>query len=111
MQCNQEKQEHCVVLRIEENRLDAVVSQDLKECLLTMIKNGDTDIGIDMSPVDFVDSTGLGVLVSVLNSLGQNGSLFFWGVSSSVKSMFELTQLYKVFEIYETEEDALAKFK
>ena len=106
IQCKTENRGQCTIVRIGENRLDAVVSQDFKTFMLEIVEGGNLNIGIDMSKVGFIDSTGLGVLVSVLNRIGKNGTMFLWQVSPEVKSIFELTQLYKVLDIYETEDDA-----
>ena len=110
LQCNVEKHENHTILRLQEKRLDAAVSQDFKAYAFEVLDGGCLNVGIDMSDVTFVDSTGLGVLVAVLNRIGQDGILVLWNVTPTVKSVLELTQLYKVFGIYETEEDALAQF-
>lgn len=110
LQCKTENRDRCTVVRIGDNRLDAVSSQDFKMYMFDIVDDGIRNIGIDMSNVAFIDSTGLGVLVAVLNRLGQDGTLFLWRVSPEVKSILELTQLYKVLDIYETEDDALGTF-
>ena len=110
LQCKTEDHDRCTVVRIDDNRLDAVSSQDFKRYMFEIVDKGTRNIGVDMSNVAFIDSTGLGVLVAVLNRLGQDGNLFLWEVSPEVKSILELTQLYKVLNIYETEDDALGEY-
>jgi anti-sigma B factor antagonist len=97
------------VIRVEEGRIDIASSAMLKSYLLQLIENGNSLICIDMSKVKFIDSTGLGVLVTVLKRMGQNGSIALWGLSREVKTLFELTQLYKIFELFENENDAIQK--
>lgn len=110
LQCKTENRDRCTLVRIGDNRLDAVVSQDFKTYMFNIVDDGTQNIGIDMSNVAFIDSTGLGVLVAVLNRLGKDGNLFLWEVSPEIKSILELTQLYKVLNIYETEDDALGEY-
>ena len=104
-----EERSGCTVIRFEERRLDVLVAQEMKKELLKKIDNGIRRIGLDLSNVSFVDSSGLGALVAVLKNIGPGGSLRLWGLTPEVKSVFELTQLYKVFDIYELEQDALAR--
>jgi anti-anti-sigma factor len=105
-----EKHEHYTIVRVREQRLDAALTQDFKAYVFNILDGGCFNIGLDISDVTFVDSTGLGVLVALLNRIGQDGTLLLWNIAPTVKSVLELTQLYKVFDIYETEEDALAQF-
>ncbi len=95
------------IIRIQESRIDATKAPDLKSHLSALIEEGKTLIGIDMSQVNFIDSSGLGALVSGMKKIGRNGSMALWGLNRQVKSVFELTQLYKVFEIFENENDTV----
>ncbi|MBN2530534.1 MAG: STAS domain-containing protein [Deltaproteobacteria bacterium] len=104
-----EERSGCTVIRFEEQRLDVLVAQEMKSELLKILDNGSSQIGLDLSKVAFVDSSGLGALVAVLKNIGPEGSLRLWGLTPEVKSVFELTQLYKVFDIYELEQDALSR--
>ncbi|RJO65001.1 MAG: anti-sigma factor antagonist [Myxococcales bacterium] len=99
------------IIRIGEPRVDAAKSGLLKSTLFKTIEEGSTFLGLDMSGVRFIDSSGLGVLVSALKRIGQNGRIALWGLTYEVKALFELTQLYEVFEIFESETDAVAKLK
>ena len=104
----QEEHEEYTIVRFEEQRLDVLVAQELKMELLKILDDGVQKLGLDLGKVSFVDSSGLGALVAVLKKIGSNGALRLWGLTPEVKSVFELTQLYKVFDIYELEQDALA---
>ena len=66
---------------------------------------------IDLQDVRFVDSSGLGSLVSGFkNASARNGNLKLSGLQPQVKSMFELTRLHRVFEIFPGAEEAVASF-
>jgi len=63
---------------------------------------------INMEGVPFIDSAGIGLLVSVHNSIGTtHGDLRLCGMSSPVKEIFDRTNLATYFSIFATERDAL----
>jgi len=88
-------------------RIDAHLSLEFKEQMVGLIEAGHRRLILDLSAVEFVDSSGLGAIVAVLKSLGQEGELAVSGVRATVASMFRLTRMDKVFEIHSTLEDAL----
>jgi anti-sigma B factor antagonist len=96
------------VIRVGEERIDANNAGELKIFAAGLVEGGAGIFGIDLQAVAFIDSSGLGALVAVKKRIGQNGAIGLWGLAPQVRSLFDLTQLYKVFEIFETEADALA---
>ena len=91
--------------------LDARSAGDLKLTLNEKIEGGKVWILVNLSEVPYMDSAGLGVLVSGLkNTNRQNGDLRLWGLQPDVRNIFELTRLNKVFQIFEDEGAALASF-
>ncbi len=91
--------------------LDARSAGDLKLEVNEKIEQGNVWILINLSEVPYMDSAGLGVLVSGLkNTNRQNGDLRLWGLQPDVRNIFELTRLNKVFQIFEEEELALNSF-
>ena len=97
-----------IVLGIKEERLDANNSMDLKEHVLTLLNQGHTKFVIDLSDVLFVDSSGLGVLLSGYKNVSlKSGRFSLVGLHQRVQSMFELTRLHRVFDIYPNLEEAL----
>ena len=72
----------------------------LRESLIGYIEKGHNKIIIDFGDVDYIDSSGLGTLVSINKQALQNGgSVVINGLHGLVKDLFELTRLDKVFEI------------
>lgn len=101
-----------IVLAVQEERLDAHNSGDLKNQMLKLFEEGKTNLVVDLQTVRFVDSSGLGALVSGFkNASSRNGNLKLAGLQLQVKSMFELTRLHRVFEIYTDAGEALASFQ
>jgi anti-sigma B factor antagonist len=97
------------LLKLHEERLDAHNSQEFKDYLLRLLEGGAKTLVLDLSEVRFVDSSGLGALLSGHKNAGLRESrLVLAGVQARVQSMFELTRLHRVFEIHPAVEDALA---
>jgi anti-sigma B factor antagonist len=91
--------------------LDARSAGDLKLAMNEKIEGGSVWVLVNLSEVPYMDSAGLGVLVSGLkNTNRQNGDLRLWGLQPDVRNIFELTRLNKVFQIFEDEEAALASY-
>ena len=111
MNIHTEERNSVVLMEVQEERLDAHNSGDLKSQMLSLFEDGKSHLVIDLRDVRFVDSSGLGALVSgYKNASARNGNLKLCGLQPQVKSMFELTRLHRVFEIYPTADEALATF-
>ncbi len=66
-------------------------------------------LAIDMSEVEFIDSSGLAALVKCLQvSRRRSGDVCLYGMQNTTKSLFKLTRLYSVFPIVELRQDAFA---
>lgn len=90
-----------------EKRLDASAAADFKGKIVDWINAGNNRIVLDLSQVDFVDSSGLGAIVSCLKTLGGNGDLVICGIRETVMCLFQLTRMNRVFQIFPTEAEAL----
>lgn len=67
---------------------------------------------IDLKQVDFMDSAGLGTLIAVLKRVTEaGGDLKIACLQKKPRMVFEITRAYKVFEIYDTVDEALGMFK
>jgi len=65
---------------------------------------------IDLSAVEFMDSTGLGSMLSCLRIVkSKGGSLRLCSLTSEVQQLFEMVMMDRVFEIFDTPEQALSK--
>ncbi len=88
------------VLRVLEERIDAHNSGELKSHLLDLLEKNVASLAVDLSPVRFIDSSGLGALLAgYKNANLRQARLLLVGVQPRVQSMFELTRLHHVFEI------------
>lgn len=96
-----EHREGKVILTLNEDRLDAHNSAELKDHVLKLFERGGRDIVIDLHEVEFIDSSGLGALLSgQKNAIQRSTGFALAGLQPRVKSLFELTRLHRVFEIY-----------
>jgi anti-sigma B factor antagonist len=100
-----------MVVMVHEERLDAHNSDDLKVEMNRLFESGTKDLLVDLKEVRFIDSSGLGSLVSgYKNASTHQGSIKLCGLQTQVKSMFELTRLHRVFDIYQTMDEALESY-
>lgn len=98
-----------LVIRLLDERLDANNAGDLKERIQHLLEAGEKHLVVDLADVHFIDSSGLGALLSgYKNANMREGSLVLAGVQPRVQTMFELTRLTRVFAIYPNVSDALA---
>lgn len=102
-----ETKANATVVTITEKRLDAKVAVAFKEEMAALINSGITLIILDLSGVGFVDSSGLGAIVTSLKLLGRKGDLLVSGVKNDVMTMFTLTRMDRVFQMFPSAEDAL----
>jgi anti-sigma B factor antagonist len=99
------------IVIVKEERLDAHNSEELKAELNRLFESGMKDLLIDLKEVRFIDSSGLGVLVSGFkNASSRQGNLKLCGLQTQVRSMFELTRLHRVFDIFQTVDEALESY-
>lgn len=80
-------------------RVDAAVAPQLKSDLEQALTDAPNRIVMDLSAVSFMDSTGLGVFVSLLKKLGADGAIAVTGVQPAVLRLFQLTRLDTLFRL------------
>jgi anti-sigma B factor antagonist len=88
--------------------IDVYTAPQLREKVVELVAAGDVDLVLDLSGVEFLDSTGLGVLVGALNRVrAQDGSLALVLTQERILKVFEITGLRKVFPIHATVAEAV----
>lgn len=85
------------IVTFEGSRLDASFAQDFLTAMKGFIQKGHLDILLDLSTVEFVDSTGLGSIVRCLKEIDSRGQLVLCGVNEMVLNLLQLTRLDKIF--------------
>jgi anti-sigma B factor antagonist len=81
--------------------IDVYTAPRLRQAIIDLVEAGKTNLVIDMEKVDFLDSTGLGVLVGGLKRVKTNdGSLAIVATQDKILKIFDITGLNKVFSIH-----------
>jgi anti-anti-sigma factor len=85
--------------------------QELKQKVLEHLENGERKFVIDFSATGYIDSSGLGVLVSLSKKIReQGGELRLSSLNEDLRTLFELTKLDTLFTIADTRDEALEGF-
>ena len=89
--------------------VDSYNSPKLREQMVALIDEGNPDLIVDMTGVDYIDSTGLGTLVGGLKRASEkNGSIRIICPNEQIYKVFNITGLVKVFQIFDNEQAALS---
>lgn len=100
------------ILTVSGNMMGGPETASLHEKVKSLMSDGIKKMVIDLSKVKWMNSSGLGVLMSCWGSLRkEGGNLKLANVSEKIDSLLMITQLVQFFETYETVERALASFK
>ncbi len=92
------------------DHLDASVTDQFKRDIGPLI-DGHTKVILDMSELRFVDSAGIGAILSALRRLSAaDGDLKLCGVTKPVRASFEIARMHRIIDILDTREEALAAF-
>ena len=95
------------ILRLN-GRLDLASGATLKEEAKREFDNGTVKLHLNLAQIDFINSSGLGALVSLMKETSlRHGRLTLSDLAAYVKEIFGITQLSHIFEIYPTEEEAV----
>jgi anti-anti-sigma factor len=96
-------------LILHDERLDASNCADFKGELLVICRSGIEVLFIDLSEVNFCDSTGLSAMLLAHREMKvSGGAAIFIGLSEQVKALVELSRLDRVLYLYDTREEAMA---
>jgi anti-sigma B factor antagonist len=87
-------------------------SVQLRDSIRDLIGKGQRRILLDLGDVNYIDSSGLGELVSAYTSArNQGATVKLLKLTKKVHDLLQLTKLYTVFDIYDDEASAIASFK
>jgi anti-sigma B factor antagonist len=107
---NEAKSAGVVVVRVE-GQLIVGNRTELKELVQRALDGGARKFLLDFSKTGYIDSSGLGALVSISKKVREEGGeLRLAGLNDDLRSLFELTKLDTLFAITETSEQALTDF-
>ncbi|WP_320175864.1 STAS domain-containing protein [Maridesulfovibrio sp.] len=100
------------VVKIESTELNHVVSHDFQRQIQPIFEEKQFNVALDMDSVDFMDSMGIGTLITLRNKLmKEKGNIAMFNISERVKKIIDIAALHKVFDLFDTEEDAVNGLK
>ncbi|MBN2435264.1 MAG: STAS domain-containing protein [Spirochaetes bacterium] len=109
MNLQNKKMDNAIVMYLS-GRLDVHLSADIEKEINQLIKeNPDLNVILDLKDVEYMSSSGLRIFVSTMRILRDNQKqLKLCNINSAVKKIFEVVELMDMFDIYDSEETALA---
>jgi anti-sigma B factor antagonist len=92
-------------------RLTSFEVGGLRDAIQLLLKQGRKDIVLNLSDLQYLDSSGIGELArEYVVVVKQGGQMKVVGLSAKVVEVLKITHLYQVFQDYESEEEALRSF-
>ncbi len=100
--------ENGVVILAVDGNLDGEGTQALEEQVLALLESGSTKLLFDFSSLDYINSSGLRVLVLAYQRLKKNsGAVAICGVKDYIQEVFEVSGYDKIFPLYPARVEAL----
>lgn len=106
------QQKGVTIIELSGNVMGGPDATALNEQIHKLLDSGTKKVVIDLHEVQFVNSSGLGMLIGSLNTMrNAGGDLKLARASKKVQGLIEVTKLHRVFDIHETIADAVAACK
>ncbi|NND20577.1 MAG: STAS domain-containing protein [Silicimonas sp.] len=96
-----------IVVTVGDRRIDAAVAVRFKEQMQELTQTAGARVILDLSNVEFLDSSGLGAVVGSMKQLSRSCQLDLAGLTPTVDKVFRITRMDRVFRIYDTTNTAL----
>ena len=106
MEINTSEYNGAKVIAVGEDRIDAAIAVLFKDRINELTSGSKGRVIIDLSQVDFVDSSGLGAVVGAMKQLGRGRRMDLVGLSPSVEKVFRMTRMDSVFRIFKNLDEA-----
>ncbi len=112
MKIKQNPQGEVMVLELSGKIMGGPDFDKFKGEISALTESGIKDVVLDMSGVPWINSTGLGILITGYHTLkAAEGSMKICNVKERVLSIFYISQLENIFQVFETLDEAMASFK
>jgi anti-sigma B factor antagonist len=103
---------NAVIIEIKGNVMGGDDTKEFNELLHKLIDEGKKNVVLDLSEVKFMNSSGLGMLISGLTTMKrENGSLKLASVTEKIESLLIITKLITIFESFENVDEAVKSFE
>jgi anti-sigma B factor antagonist len=112
MKIKKNPQDDVMVLELSGKIMGGPDFEKFKDEVTTVVDGGFKKVILDLSGVPWINSTGLGILITGYHSIkAAEGVLKICAVKERVLSIFYISQLENIFDVYETRDEAIASFK
>src|SRR5271166_4015470 len=92
-------------------RLTSFEAQAFREAIQRLLRQGNTDIVLNLTGLEYLDSSGIGELVrNYLSVVKKGGAMKVVGLAPKIDEILKITQLYQVFPEFPDEASALESF-
>jgi anti-sigma B factor antagonist len=99
------------ILSVMGTRIDAAAAIEFKNAVREQTDGIENTVVLDLSRVEFIDSSGLGAIVATMKHIGQDRELALAGLTPAVQRVFQLTRMDSVFNVFPTLEGAVSALK
>lgn len=111
MKLNSREENGVVILEPRGKIMGGPDATAMHEMLHDLVEHGKKKVVIDLGGVDWMNSTGLGILISSLTTMRNNdGDLKLANVTEKIESLLTITKLVTVFETYDSTNEAIGSF-
>ncbi len=111
MKAEFEKEGNVMIVSVA-GELDASGAPELRARFEELIGQGETQYVIDLTALDFIDSSGISALVNLFKRVGTGkGGVKLCNIKPEIMKIFELTRLNRVFDIYDSCTEAVVSFQ
>ena len=111
MKMKERERDGVVILEVSGKIMGGPDSELFTSTLKSLVHQEKTRVIVNLGDVSWVNSTGLGILISGYSTLKRSGGeMKLINVSDRIDSIFMVTKLYSVFDSYKSEDEAIASF-
>lgn len=109
MEINTIKKGNVLVILLK-GRLDALTAPDFDKKIESLLSEGEKALIINFSELEYISSAGLRSILAIAKQLkAKDGKIMLAELKGAVKEVFEISGFYSIFQIFDSEADALNK--
>jgi anti-sigma B factor antagonist len=109
---NIEKRDKIDIISFSVNKINALITDEIRESISKVFDNSNSNVVIDLSGVHYIDSSGFGCFLSIMKAARNNyGTLKFAKPEPAIMDLFHTLHLHTVFQIYDDMESCLSSFR
>ena len=105
-----ERQAGSITVLVLSGKLTSDDSGQLKSKVVSLMDAGRTQIILNLAAVSYIDSSGLGEMVSCHTTAKQKGAVKLAQMGKRIQDLLVMTKLMMVFDVYDSEKEAVASF-